>query len=137
MKRNFIPNDPVLNILGIQNDSYEDAIVISPAPKKTAGSALAPSPTEEKRETKRSEPRRETPAPARETYRAPASEKKELSEYLDGLSVAPAPKAETKSKRLNLLVKPSTLKEATKLAQKNGISVNELINRLLEAVVKK
>ena len=40
-------------------------------------------------------------------------------------------KDETKSKRLNLLVRPGVLKEFAKIAYMQQTSVNELINRLI------
>ncbi len=109
-KKNLIPDNPVLSVLGLE----DDAIVISPAPERR---------------------RAEMPRPV-ERRQAPKREKEELKGYLQELDVPRPPKPETKSKRLNLLVKPSVLKEATKIAAKYGISVNELINRLLEGVVK-
>lgn len=39
---------------------------------------------------------------------------------------------ETKSKRLNLLIKPSLLSRVKNIAEQKQISVNDLINRLLE-----
>lgn len=43
---------------------------------------------------------------------------------------------ETKSARLNLLIKPSTKKSLGKLAALDRISTNELINRVLEKYTK-
>lgn len=43
---------------------------------------------------------------------------------------------ETKSARLNLLIKPSTKKSLGKLATLDRISTNELINRVLEKYTK-
>ena len=42
---------------------------------------------------------------------------------------------ETKSKRLNLLVKPSLYRNMEKIATMERISTNELINRVLESYV--
>ena len=39
---------------------------------------------------------------------------------------------ETKSKRLNLLIKPSTHKDIGKIATMQRVSLNELINKVLE-----
>jgi predicted DNA binding CopG/RHH family protein len=41
---------------------------------------------------------------------------------------------ETKSKRLNLLVQPSVFEKVKNTANKRGVSVNEFIHSLLEAV---
>lgn len=46
-------------------------------------------------------------------------------------------RGETKSKRLNLLVKPSSWEALTKIAENQDISVNELINRLIDACINK
>lgn len=40
-------------------------------------------------------------------------------------------KRETKSKRVNLLVRPSDYENLVTMAEQEGVSVNELINRLL------
>lgn len=42
---------------------------------------------------------------------------------------------ERKSKRVNLLIKPSAIKDAKKIATMERTSVNDLINRLLEEYV--
>lgn len=42
------------------------------------------------------------------------------------------PKGESKTKRVNLLIKPTTYKLAQQECAKLGISVNEAINQLLE-----
>lgn len=55
----------------------------------------------------------------------------EQQEPKKDLVVAP-PKEETKSKRVNLLIKPSTHKKALAKCKKTGISLNESINQLLE-----
>lgn len=47
-------------------------------------------------------------------------------------TAGPGTGEETKSKRLNLLIKPSTHKKITKIATMQRISVNELINNVLE-----
>lgn len=47
-----------------------------------------------------------------------------------------AAKTEPRSKRLNLLIKPSDFKEISKIAARHSISVNELINRLVESCIK-
>ncbi len=87
----------------------------------------------------------EEEAPAKEEVKsvksaAPKKSKKvtkgELEEVIADLSAPKPPRPESRSKRLNLLVKPSTLSEISKIAEKYSISVNELINRLLEACVK-
>lgn len=46
------------------------------------------------------------------------------------------PKKECKSKRLQLLVKPSTYKAISKLAKDNKTSVNEAVNLILEHYIK-
>ena len=43
---------------------------------------------------------------------------------------------EYKKERLQLLLKPSTKEDLKKIAQKDKISVNELINRILEDYIK-
>ena len=45
--------------------------------------------------------------------------------------VAP-PKEETKSKRVNFLIKPSTHTKALAKCKQTGVSLNECINQLLE-----
>lgn len=42
------------------------------------------------------------------------------------------PKGESKTKRVNLLIKPTTYKYAQEECAKLGISVNEAVNQLLE-----
>lgn len=44
---------------------------------------------------------------------------------------------ESKSRRLQLLIKPSTYSEIADSAKKNGVSVNDAINRILENHLKK
>lgn len=46
--------------------------------------------------------------------------------------VIPKEKEETRSKRLNLLLKPSTYTKAQKKCEKLGISLNECINQFLD-----
>lgn len=46
-------------------------------------------------------------------------------------------KEETKTKRLNLLLKPSTYTKIKKIAKRNDISINELFNQLAEERIKK
>lgn len=43
---------------------------------------------------------------------------------------------ETKSKKLQVLARPSTIKEIQKIAKKNKLSTNELINRILDEFVE-
>ena len=50
----------------------------------------------------------------------------------DGVIIAPKAKQETRSKRVNLLAKPSTVKEAEKKCKRLGISLNEAMNQFLE-----
>lgn len=45
-------------------------------------------------------------------------------------------KRETRSKRVNLLVKPSIYEAIVAKAEANGVSVNELINGYMEDVLK-
>lgn len=45
-------------------------------------------------------------------------------------------KPETKSKRLNLLLKPSTFEGITAIAKARGTSVNDYINIILEQTIK-
>ena len=45
-------------------------------------------------------------------------------------------KRETKSKRVNLLVKPSVYEAIVAKAEENGVSVNELINGYMEDILK-
>lgn len=53
------------------------------------------------------------------------------------LKIAKKKKAETKSKRVNLLIKPSLYKQAVKQANRLGYnSFNDFINSLLEQVVE-
>ncbi|NTV99003.1 MAG: hypothetical protein HGA70_07560 [Chlorobiaceae bacterium] len=44
---------------------------------------------------------------------------------------------ETKSKRLNLLIRPSLMKNFMKIAYMRRTSINDLINRLIDDCVKK
>lgn len=48
---------------------------------------------------------------------------------------APA-KPETKTKRLQLVIRPSLYQAAKEKAAAHGISVNELVNQAIEAIVK-
>ena len=57
--------------------------------------------------------------------------KLEKTDTVDDLVVA-TEKVEARSKRLNLLVKPSVHAAALKKCQKLGISINESINQILE-----
>lgn len=45
-------------------------------------------------------------------------------------------KRETKSKRVNLLVKPSVYEAIVAKAEENGVSVNELMNSYMEDILK-
>lgn len=45
-------------------------------------------------------------------------------------------RSEAKSKRLQLLLRPSTYQGIANIARENGISVNETVNVILEAFVK-
>lgn len=49
---------------------------------------------------------------------------------------AGAKKPEPRSKRLNLLIRPSDFEKISKIAARHGVSVNELINRLVESCIK-
>lgn len=42
-------------------------------------------------------------------------------------------KEERRSQRVQLLVKPSVVKQVKKIAKSNGVSMNDLVNQLLEA----
>ena len=44
---------------------------------------------------------------------------------------------ETKTKKLQLLARPSTIKEVQRIAKKNKVSTNEMINRILEDYIYK
>lgn len=46
-------------------------------------------------------------------------------------------KRETKSKRVNLLVRPSVYEAVVRKAETEGVSVNELINSFMESIVEK
>lgn len=119
MKKNLISGNPVLDILGYEalSDDALSETVSSPEKK----------------------PVRKLPSNSAPKTKSPSSEIKneELNNFLSDISKEKEEKRETKSKRLNLLVKPSTLNEISKIAQKYGISVNEFINRILEACIKK
>ncbi|SFS07854.1 hypothetical protein [Anaeromicropila populeti] len=54
----------------------------------------------------------------------------------DSIVVVPA-KEESRSKRVNLLLKPSLYKKAKEKCDEMGISVNECINQLLEVWTQK
>lgn len=43
---------------------------------------------------------------------------------------------ETKSQRVQILARPSTMQQIKKIAKKNKISMNELINRILEEYIE-
>ena len=45
-------------------------------------------------------------------------------------------KVETKSRRLQLLIKPSVYDRVKQIAEQSDLSVNDLINQILEEVVK-
>lgn len=92
MKKNFIPDNPVLNILGYGDEA------------------------EEKKE-----------APLKKEILF----KEEAADIYSGRK-----KAEPRSKRLNLLIRQSDFKEISKIAESHSISVNELINRLVESCIK-
>lgn len=47
-----------------------------------------------------------------------------------------AVKRETKSKRVNLLVRPSVYEAVVRKAEAEGVSVNELINSIMENLVQ-
>lgn len=46
-------------------------------------------------------------------------------------------KPESKTKRVNLLIKPSTYKKLKEIANKRNTSLNDLINQLAEEEIKK
>ena len=46
-------------------------------------------------------------------------------------------KEETRSKRLQVLIKPSTLKALDKVAEKHKTSRNDIINKVLEAYIER
>ena len=54
----------------------------------------------------------------------------------DIFTVSVKKQRETKSKRVQLLVKPSVYQSISDLADAEGISVNELINIVLERIVE-
>ncbi len=121
-KKNFIPEtNPLLNVLGYDEPFFRPDEVPAAEEKKD----IPPEKTEEANSA---------PLKKSDGRKKPAT-KGELESFIVDFSSPKPPKPETRSKRLNLLVKPSVLKEVTKIAQKYGISVNELINRLLEACV--
>ncbi len=45
-------------------------------------------------------------------------------------------KRETKSKRVNLLVRPSVYEAVVRKAEEEGVSVNELINSIMEEIIR-
>jgi len=47
------------------------------------------------------------------------------------INIAPKSKTETRSKRINLLITPTTYAEAQKKCEEMGISLNECINQFL------
>ena len=57
----------------------------------------------------------------------------EFAEQIQGRILARPDQPERKSKRLNLLLKPSLFEDLRKIAQLQRTSVNDLINTVLEA----
>lgn len=55
--------------------------------------------------------------------------------YISSGASEDAGEKETKSKRLNLLIRPSLFEAASKIATMRRISVNELLNKTLEELV--
>lgn len=53
-----------------------------------------------------------------------------------GIIIKPKKKEETRSKRVNLLIKPSVYQEAQEKCKKMDISINECVNQFLENWVK-
>lgn len=70
--------------------------------------------------------------------KTPEEKKVPLSkaEYAFDEVYAGAKKPEPRSKRLNLLIRPSDFEKISKIAARGGVSVNELINRLVESCIK-
>lgn len=108
MKKNLIPDNPVLNILG-----FDVAETVPSKAERTKKKPSAPKTNYQIRE--------ESQKSAMKAPTVPEMKKENT---------------ETKSKRLNLLIKPSTAEELSIIAEKYGFSVNELINRLLETCIK-
>lgn len=108
MKKNFIPEgNPVLNILGVD---------------------LTPNESDFKAEKAEKTVRAEKKTPLKKAASFPVSEENDVD--------FEAKKTEARSKRLNLLIRPSDFKEISRIAEKHSISVNELINRLVESCIK-
>lgn len=61
---------------------------------------------------------------------------KEMEEQTGDVIIAPKEKKETRSKRVNLVAKPSVVKEAEKKCKRLGISLNEAMNQFLEGWIQ-
>ena len=70
------------------------------------------------------------PPEARKTTQAAKQENKEEQHFSFALNNK---KEERKSQRVQLLVKPSVVKKIKEIAESNGVSMNDLVNQLLEA----
>lgn len=70
--------------------------------------------------------------PKPKTKRKATTPKAEAPIVARGFQVVP----EYKKERLQLLLKPSTKEDLKRIAQEDGVSVNELINRILEDYTK-
>lgn len=70
------------------------------------------------------------PPEARKTAPAAKQENKEEQQFSFALNNK---KEERKSQRVQLLVKPSVVRQIKEIAESNGVSMNDLVNQLLEA----
>jgi len=59
------------------------------------------------------------------------SQSEEITAQKNAVIIAAKPKAETRSKKINLLIPPSLHEKAQKKCRKIGISLNECINQFL------
>lgn len=75
-------------------------------------------------------PIQNTPTPAEQEHKAPAK----VEQVPEGYKINPM-YIETKSKRVAVLMKPSTHTGLVKMAQEQGRSVNDLINEILEGAI--
>lgn len=70
------------------------------------------------------------PPEGRKKAPAPIKEGKEEQQFSFSLN---REKEERKSQRVQLLVKPSVIGKIKEIAEENGVSMNDLVNQLLEA----
>lgn len=111
MKKNFIPEgNPVLNILGVDLSPSESVAKLQKTEKIE----------KIERAEKKISPKKAVNTPVLDENDVDLESKK----------------AEARSKRLNLLIRPSDFKEISRIAEKHSLSVNELINRLVESCIK-